>query len=142
MDDLQILLDDQLIKCQALRASPYLDAFAESFKVIVYLFISSGNKHFVTNWWNSNFTRRPYFKMRYNERINLSQIYWKTLQGYKKWSHIKNWSHDDKNDYKILKNDYFLLIEPFSYLIPSRLPHRAFTTLAFGLVAYKLYSTK
>ena len=42
MDDLQILLDDQLIKCQALRASPYLDAFAESFKVIVYLFIFQG----------------------------------------------------------------------------------------------------
>jgi len=49
MDDLQILLDDQLIKCQALRASPYLDAFAESFKVIVYLFIFLGNKHFVAN---------------------------------------------------------------------------------------------
>ena len=139
MDDLQILLDDQLIKCQALRASPYLDAFAESFKVIVYLFIFLGNKHFVANWWNSNFTRRPYFKMRYNERINLSQIYWKTLQGYKKWSHIKNWSHDDKNDFKILKNDYFLLIEPFSYLVPNRLPHWAFTTLAFCLVAYELY---
>jgi len=98
-----------------------------------------GNKHFVANWWNSNFTRRPYFKMRYNERINLSQIYWKTLQGYKKWSHIKNWSHDDYNDYKILKNNYFLLIEPCSYLIPSWLPHRAFTTLAFGLVAYDSY---
>ena len=101
-----------------------------------------GNKHFVANWWNSNFTRRPYFKMRYNERINLSQIYWKTLQGYKKWSHSKNWSHDDKNDFKILKNDYFLLIESCSYLISSRLPHRAFTTLAFGLVAYELYSSQ
>ena len=33
MDDLQILLDDHLIKCQALRASPYLDAFADTFKV-------------------------------------------------------------------------------------------------------------
>ena len=43
MDDLQILLDDQLIKCQALRASPYLDAFAESFKVIVYLFFQGIN---------------------------------------------------------------------------------------------------
>ena len=33
MDDLQIILDDQLIKCQALRASPYLAAFQERFKV-------------------------------------------------------------------------------------------------------------
>ena len=33
MDELQILLDDQLIKCQALRASPYLAAFQEQFKV-------------------------------------------------------------------------------------------------------------
>ncbi|CAG5104629.1 Oidioi.mRNA.OKI2018_I69.chr1.g1402.t2.cds [Oikopleura dioica] len=32
MDEIQILLDDQLIKCQALRSSPYLGAFAEDFK--------------------------------------------------------------------------------------------------------------
>ena len=34
LDDIQILLDDHLIKCQALRASPYMDAFADQFKVI------------------------------------------------------------------------------------------------------------
>ena len=91
-----------------------------------------GNKHFVANWWNSNFTRRPYFKMRYNERINLSQIYWKTLQGYKKWSHIKNRSRNYKKMITILS------VEPFLYLIPARLTHRAFTTLKSSLVSYKL----
>ena len=38
LDDIQILLDDHLIKCQALRASPYMDAFAEQFKVIKVLY--------------------------------------------------------------------------------------------------------
>ena len=33
MDEIQIQMDDQLVKCQALRASPYLDFFAGSFKV-------------------------------------------------------------------------------------------------------------
>ena len=33
MDEVQIILDDQLIKCQALRASPYLGPFESNFKV-------------------------------------------------------------------------------------------------------------
>ena len=37
LDDIQILLDDHLVKCQALRASPYMAAFADLFKVNISL---------------------------------------------------------------------------------------------------------